>query len=1233
MAKIDVSIDASGATKGAADLSKTLASVADRIGQITNVSNTYNAVGVQTGAVIRGVTKDGKEFTAMLGLATKAEKDLAAAGVSSNLSLSNMKYAQKTKELSEMTDKSSSLRDALNRLSRSAQYFVTYKAFNFMADGLKEGIAAAREFQVQLSLIRTISQGEGQQSQASFGADVRGVSDRTGVDVNKIGKAFYDTTSNQIAKGKNVAAFVETAAQLARVTGSETTDTVNLLSSRINAFGLNASDADKLAAQFFQTIDEGRVIASEMANTLGRVDVVAASLGVTMEEVNAVIAITTQKGFKTSDAMTLLTNLMVKLEKPTEATKAFFESLGVSTGEAAVKMLTLPGLMHKIVDAVKSGQAPVSAFFDEIRGRKQFGVFEQSIDQIEAFAKKNKDLANVMAQYKEAVKIRGESPADLLNIEMNKISNIFKIDFGQSFVKGAADILTWAGGVDGAKASIERFAPAVRTLAVGLGTYATIMAGVAINNYAGAASFRAAAAAAKLFLIPLAGFAAYKTGNFLFGSGDQRLATVEPKNFIETADAVERIRKEVQMLNDMKKGATFDPFAGFAAQGEKVQETYRGVLSLLAGATKQNNRFLDDAKTKSKEANDTMKVSLSGWVDGMKQKVVEFKKAVTEADAEIEKSAKKTLAFKDSLDQILFNTQLKFANDQLGEQKINLTENQIKKMTVRAAQLFKEATPEAVDEARKMFDEIARLEADNFDRRQEVGKQNLEQSLKDNPMLRDPSGTDIMQVNTEPLQKRLNALLELRNGLEGKYVELTKMRKTMNEDIIKGQVETNRKLEMAVKAYEAIDVFTKEGTIKPEFRDKASGRLDPQKLKDAFAKAEDGIREVAGGTLDERIKLEMQFMDRRRALQTEAAAQERADFLETAKTKILTEEEGQKKRIEDLKRDRDERIKNQTELATALGKKPQELAGFAQQIKDNGGIRATDEFQRLNEAVKGYEDAVRRMNSDKIVKDGVAVLDPVRIQETVDQYKKAMGIILEVREKLGNRGELKLTDPDGRSFGPGDAKEAIQQQADKLAANSFGLLANLTEEKSVRSAFDETVVKPVEKLKALFPELTNSVSGFTTSANESFRNLTNGGVNDLLEKLKEIQRLMPGNPGQKTSMLDVGDSGLAYAATGGTAGFFPGQPRGRDRYPIWAERGEFIVNSKSTAMYKPMLEAINNARSPQYMARGGYVGGDTNVGDINVTVNGGNTPADTARIIGNRLERDIRRGVVRLKRN
>lgn len=1234
MPTINVAADSSAATAAINKLTAALQAMNDRVAKVTSTQAVFNEAGERVGGIIRGVTKDGKEFTAVFQRVADVVDSVTKKVLSYKDALTKLSYKDKSRELDEVSQKTNNWEQILARVQRSLQYFVAYRAFNFISDQLENGIQKAKDFQIQLSLIRTISQ-DNQQSFIKFGQDVRAVSDKAGIDIKQVGKAFYDTVSNQIAKGANVAPFVEQATNLARVTGSELPDSVNLLSSVLNSYNLSASEADKVSASLFRTIDEGRVVASELANTFGRVLVLGNNLGVSYQSLESVVAITTQKGFKTSDALTLLTNLLIKLEKPTEATKAFFASLGVSSGEAAIKLLGFEGVLRKMVEAVKSGQVDVSAFFDEIRGRKQFGVFEQSIDQIESFSNKLKDTTETMKVYNNAIDIRGESPADKLVKEFNKISNVFTVDLGQGILKFTANLLDAVGGLNGLSKIAGYAATGVELLAGAFVAYRVTALLTAAANVGLTASLQTltigltqATLAAIRFAAPLAAIAGgYMLYKAAFG-GTNFLGEVDPNRLNASADAIEKVNAKIAKLRET--AVKVDMFKGLDEQAKKMSESFQKAIGLVSQATIVNNKFLTDAKDKSKVASEAIKTGFAAYKDGLKDAIGEVKKGITEANNEIEKSKKKMLGFRDSLEALLYATKSKYANEdfggdefgRLGGQKDVLLRQQAEKLKNEANRLFATGDKDSIDEARKLYDEVAKIEQQRFELQVDLGKKQAEAA----------GATGTYLVDVTPLQQKLNALLAERNALETKYTTEKQKQITDGKKVEAAQEDKLRKFTAATKKFEDLDVFTADGGIKADYKTK-QGKFDSGKFNSESAKLREEIRNNFTGSFEERLALEKLLYDKQKTLVAEAQAQERADYLKTLEARLLGEEEVNKKKIEDIKKSREEEVNKQKEILTDILNRDAELAAFGQQITQAGGT-SKEGREKLRQTIEQYKAAGSALVDNYAKKGGIQFLDPEDLDRVAVKYKAVIDQLFRLRDEAGKNTPLQVTDGAGRTFTPGTTKEGFNSQLDDLEASMQRLKKTFSDESETKTNFDKNIAQPLQRLREQFPDLAKAANDATTSMGSSFKSLADGGLEDLRKKLQQITDLMNGvGIGKINAEVGAAEgAGESFMAVGGQVGAFPGQPRGMDRYPVWAAKGEYIVNAKSSKMFLPMLEAINNRRMPRYMASGGMVGGNTNIGDITVNVTGATTNNDTGRAIATKLNRELRRRTINLKR-
>jgi TP901 family phage tail tape measure protein len=303
--------------------------------------------------------------------------------------------------------------------------------------GMREATTTAAQFQVRISEIRSISQ-DAQQSFAIWSTSVRELSDQFGNPILDVAEGAYETISNQIAKGAETANFMAKALQFAAVTVSSTADSVNLLSSVMNAYKFNITDVDRISAQLFRTIDLGRVRASDIANELGRVTPVAASLGITFEELQAAIATITIQGVTPSETLTSLFGVMNKLLKPTGDMASFLNEMGFATGEAAVAALGFEGVLQKVALAAEAGDARLSDLFNEIRARRGITAMVRSLDTYQSAL--NQIRNNAMTPFINAQNIITESAGKQFQIEMNRIKNIFSEEFGAPIIKSLTTI-------------------------------------------------------------------------------------------------------------------------------------------------------------------------------------------------------------------------------------------------------------------------------------------------------------------------------------------------------------------------------------------------------------------------------------------------------------------------------------------------------------------------------------------------------------------------------------------------------------------------------------------------------------------------------------------------------------------------------------------------------------------------------------------------------------------------
>ena len=169
----------------------------------------------------------------------------------------------------------------------------------------------------------------------ALSADVRELSADMGVNAVDSAKALYQTISAGIPK-ENAIDFLKVATKAAIGGLTDTATAVDGLSTVINAYGMDASDAEKVADIMFTTISGGKTTFEELSASLYNVLPLASAVGWEFEEVSAALAAMTQKGIPTAQATTQLRQVMVSLLKPTGDAIELIDKYGIELYDETV---------------------------------------------------------------------------------------------------------------------------------------------------------------------------------------------------------------------------------------------------------------------------------------------------------------------------------------------------------------------------------------------------------------------------------------------------------------------------------------------------------------------------------------------------------------------------------------------------------------------------------------------------------------------------------------------------------------------------------------------------------------------------------------------------------------------------------------------------------------------------------------------------------------------------------
>ena len=165
---------------------------------------------------------------------------------------------------------------------------------------------------------------------------IREISDETGVSVTDLAEAEYSAISAGV-DAANVTEFLRTATLASKAGFTDSATAIDGLTGVINAYGMSADKAMDIANQMLMTQNFGKTTFGEMSQTMGQVIPVAATLGVSTQDLFTSIAVLTKQTIKTPEAMTALKAAYSNILKPsTQAAKAA-ASIGLEFNAAHLK--------------------------------------------------------------------------------------------------------------------------------------------------------------------------------------------------------------------------------------------------------------------------------------------------------------------------------------------------------------------------------------------------------------------------------------------------------------------------------------------------------------------------------------------------------------------------------------------------------------------------------------------------------------------------------------------------------------------------------------------------------------------------------------------------------------------------------------------------------------------------------------------------------------------------------
>ncbi len=303
-------------------------------------------------------------------------------------------------------------------------------------------VKAFADFEQSMSNVSTLID-ESVEDMDAMGAAVLDISKRVPVAAMDLSSSLYDIRSAGISAADSMST-LEDAAMLGVAGLGSTKEATNLLTTAINAFGLQGRDSNEVADVLFKTVKAGKTDISQLSGAFGKMAGNAKAANIAFEDVQAATAAITALTGKTSEAQNALAQVFLeltqtggKLDKALQENGKSLEWLNTAIGDEG------------LVQGMKSAQKMMNLTETEFKNMFSSAEGGTAIYQLltDAYDMNNAALEDMMHgsnKMQEAFEKQTETAKSQWQFFKNGL-NVVLIELGSIILPHLVSAMDWLG--------------------------------------------------------------------------------------------------------------------------------------------------------------------------------------------------------------------------------------------------------------------------------------------------------------------------------------------------------------------------------------------------------------------------------------------------------------------------------------------------------------------------------------------------------------------------------------------------------------------------------------------------------------------------------------------------------------------------------------------------------------------------------------------------------------------
>ncbi len=341
-------------------------------------------------------------------------------GANQRLQKSYDKLKTSQANLQRLNEEQNRIRESIS--STKTQLLGTVGAFSAVAAALYAGpVQAAQSYETALAKVSTIADTQAVPLE-KFSQEIMALSNSTGVAATAIAEDVYNAISAGQKSGDAVN-FVTNSTMLAKAGFAETSQTLDVLTTILNAYGMSADKVGTVSDMLVQIQNKGKVTVGELSSVMGKIIPTANSYNVSLEQLGATYAIMTSKGIAAAETTTYANSMLNEMGKSgTTADKALRQAAGKGFADLMASGMSLGDVLAILqTEAEKSGKTIADMFGSAEAGKAAVSLLSGGVDGFNASVA---EMVNSTGMTQEAFEKMAGTTEDKMAKAKNSITNL-----------------------------------------------------------------------------------------------------------------------------------------------------------------------------------------------------------------------------------------------------------------------------------------------------------------------------------------------------------------------------------------------------------------------------------------------------------------------------------------------------------------------------------------------------------------------------------------------------------------------------------------------------------------------------------------------------------------------------------------------------------------------------------------------------------------------------------------